>query len=150
MFDTKIAIVVREDLLTWQKLNVTAFLTSGVLGADKDLIGALQKPHEPPGAVVWRQRRADRLAPRRLRDEPARLQGDQPRAEELLRRRAQLVSPAHVARAQLDVQEGARDRQRRVGAQRVQEHVEPVGARGVAALHVVDANAHDEVDGTIA
>lgn len=39
MFDTKIAIVVRDDLLTWQKLNVTAFLTSGVLGADKDLLG---------------------------------------------------------------------------------------------------------------
>jgi hypothetical protein len=39
MFDTKIAIVVRDDLLTWQKLNVTAFLTSGVLGADKALLG---------------------------------------------------------------------------------------------------------------
>ena len=26
MFDTKIAIIVREDLATWQKLNVTAFL----------------------------------------------------------------------------------------------------------------------------
>lgn len=39
MFDTKIAIVVRDDLLTWQKLNVTAFLTSGVLGADKELLG---------------------------------------------------------------------------------------------------------------
>lgn len=39
MFDTKIAIVVRDDLLVWQKLNVTAFLTSGVLGADKDLLG---------------------------------------------------------------------------------------------------------------
>ncbi len=39
MFDTKIAIIVREDLLVWQKLNVTAFLTSGVLGADADLIG---------------------------------------------------------------------------------------------------------------
>ena len=39
MFDTKIAIVVRNDLLTWQKLNVTAFLTSGVLGANKDLLG---------------------------------------------------------------------------------------------------------------
>lgn len=39
MFDTKIAIVVRDDLLAWQKLNVTAFLTSGVLGADKDLLG---------------------------------------------------------------------------------------------------------------
>jgi hypothetical protein len=39
MFDTKIAIIVRDDLLTWQKLNVTAFLTSGILGADKDLLG---------------------------------------------------------------------------------------------------------------
>lgn len=39
MFDTKIAIVVRDDLLTWQKLNVTAFLTSGILGADKELLG---------------------------------------------------------------------------------------------------------------
>ena len=39
MFETKIAIVVREDLLVWQKLNVTAFLTSGVLGANKDLLG---------------------------------------------------------------------------------------------------------------
>jgi hypothetical protein len=39
MFDTKIAIVVRNDLLTWQKLNVTAFLTSGVLGADEGLLG---------------------------------------------------------------------------------------------------------------
>lgn len=39
MFDTKIALVVRSDLLDWQKLNVTAFLTSGVLGADTDLLG---------------------------------------------------------------------------------------------------------------
>ena len=38
-FDTKIAIVVREDLATWQKLNVTAFLTSGVIGADGALLG---------------------------------------------------------------------------------------------------------------
>ena len=39
MFDAKIAIVVRDDLLTWQKLNVTAFLASGVLGADAQLLG---------------------------------------------------------------------------------------------------------------
>ncbi|SFD15218.1 DUF2000 family protein [Tropicimonas isoalkanivorans] len=39
MFDTKIAIVVREDLATWQKLNVTAFLMSGIAGANPDLIG---------------------------------------------------------------------------------------------------------------
>ncbi len=39
MFETKIAIVVREDLATWQKLNVTAFLTSGIVGANEGLLG---------------------------------------------------------------------------------------------------------------
>lgn len=39
MFDTKIVIVVRDDLQTWQKLNVTAFLSSGVVGRDADLLG---------------------------------------------------------------------------------------------------------------
>jgi hypothetical protein len=39
MFDTKIAIVVREDLAVWQKLNVTAFLTSGIVGATEGLLG---------------------------------------------------------------------------------------------------------------
>ncbi len=39
MFDTKIAIIVRNDLATWQKLNVTAFLMSGITGANPDLIG---------------------------------------------------------------------------------------------------------------
>lgn len=39
MFDTKIAIVVREDLATWQKLNVTAFLISGIIGANDGLLG---------------------------------------------------------------------------------------------------------------
>lgn len=39
MFDTKIAIVVRDDLATWQKLNVTAFLMSGIVGANPDIIG---------------------------------------------------------------------------------------------------------------
>jgi hypothetical protein len=29
-FDTKVAVVVRDDLATWQRLNVTAFLISGV------------------------------------------------------------------------------------------------------------------------
>ena len=39
MFDTKIAIVVRDDLATWQKLNVTAFLMSGITAANIELIG---------------------------------------------------------------------------------------------------------------
>lgn len=29
-FDTKIAVVVRDDLAAWQRLNVTAFLMSGI------------------------------------------------------------------------------------------------------------------------
>jgi len=40
MFDTKIAIVVRDDLAMWQKLNITAFLTSGIVGATPGLLGA--------------------------------------------------------------------------------------------------------------
>src|SRR6202044_1051545 len=43
MFDTKISIVVREDLPTWQKLNVVAFLMSGGGGATPGLIG---EPYE--------------------------------------------------------------------------------------------------------
>lgn len=39
MFTTKIAIVVREDLAPWQKLNVTAFLASGIAAAVPDCIG---------------------------------------------------------------------------------------------------------------
>jgi hypothetical protein len=36
----KVAVAVREDLGTWQKLNVTAFVISGVGTALPDLIGA--------------------------------------------------------------------------------------------------------------
>lgn len=39
MFETKIAFVVREDLAVWQKLNVTAFLSTGVVGSDTSLLG---------------------------------------------------------------------------------------------------------------
>jgi hypothetical protein len=38
-FDTKIALVIRDDLETWQRLNVTAFLSSGIAGSEPDLIG---------------------------------------------------------------------------------------------------------------
>jgi hypothetical protein len=38
-FDTKIAVLLRDDLATWQRLNVTAFLVSGVLGAEPELLG---------------------------------------------------------------------------------------------------------------
>jgi hypothetical protein len=39
MFDTKIAIVLRDDLAAWQALNVTAFLATGLAAATPDLIG---------------------------------------------------------------------------------------------------------------
>lgn len=38
-FDTKIAIVVRDDLLPWQRLNVTAFLAGGIAAAHPELVG---------------------------------------------------------------------------------------------------------------
>ncbi|TPW77588.1 DUF2000 domain-containing protein [Schumannella soli] len=37
-FDTRVAVLVRDDLATWQRLNVTAFLASGV-ASDPELIG---------------------------------------------------------------------------------------------------------------
>lgn len=42
-FDTKIAIAVRADLEQWQKLNVTAFLASGIAASAADIMG---KPYE--------------------------------------------------------------------------------------------------------
>ena len=38
-FVSKIAILVRDDLLTWQRLNVTAFLASGMTAANPQLVG---------------------------------------------------------------------------------------------------------------
>jgi hypothetical protein len=39
MFDTKIALVIRDDLAIWQALNVTAFLTSGIVSQFPSIIG---------------------------------------------------------------------------------------------------------------
>ncbi len=41
--DTKIVIAVREDLAVWQRLNVTAFLASGLAAGADDVMG---KPYE--------------------------------------------------------------------------------------------------------
>jgi hypothetical protein len=46
-FDTKAAVVVRDDLATWQRLNVVAFLISGVVA------------HAGPGAIGEPYRDAD-------------------------------------------------------------------------------------------
>jgi hypothetical protein len=38
-FDTKIAVVIRTDLEAWQRLNVAAFLTSGIAAAFPECVG---------------------------------------------------------------------------------------------------------------
>lgn len=49
-FPTKIAIVVRDDLEPWQRLNVTAFLSSGVAAAVPELIG---EPYVDGGGATY-------------------------------------------------------------------------------------------------
>ncbi len=50
-FDTKIAVLLRDDLQTWQRLNVTAFLVSGLGTAFPEVIG---EPYEDADATVYR------------------------------------------------------------------------------------------------
>jgi hypothetical protein len=38
-FDTKIAVVIREDLAAWQKMNVTGFLVSGIAATVPEIVG---------------------------------------------------------------------------------------------------------------
>jgi hypothetical protein len=49
-FDTKIAVLLRDDLLTWQRLNVTAFLVSGIGTVTPEAIG---EPYEDAGGVRY-------------------------------------------------------------------------------------------------
>jgi hypothetical protein len=49
-FDTKVAVVVRDDLPVWQKLNVTAFTISGIAGTDAELMG---DPYEDGSGNVY-------------------------------------------------------------------------------------------------
>lgn len=39
MLDTKVAILILDDLQTWQKLNVTAFLATGIANSAPDAMG---------------------------------------------------------------------------------------------------------------
>ena len=50
VFDTKIALVIRNDLLAWQKLNVAAFLASGIAAGYPDCIGA---PYEDASGTTY-------------------------------------------------------------------------------------------------
>ncbi|MFJ4516953.1 DUF2000 family protein [Streptomyces sp. NPDC088816] len=49
-FDTKIAVLLREDLEPWQRLNVTAFLVSGLGTTVPEVIG---EPYEDAGEVPY-------------------------------------------------------------------------------------------------
>lgn len=48
-FVNKIVIIIRDDLLVWQKLNVTAFLMSGI-GGIQNIIG---EPYADGDGVVY-------------------------------------------------------------------------------------------------
>jgi hypothetical protein len=50
MFDTKVAILVLADLPVWQKLNVTAFLATGIAGAAPEAMG---EPYEDAGGRLY-------------------------------------------------------------------------------------------------
>ncbi|WP_099126887.1 DUF2000 domain-containing protein [Streptomyces sp. ScaeMP-e48] len=49
-FDTKIAVLLRDDLETWQRLNVTAFLVSGLGTAVPEVIG---EPYEDADSTTY-------------------------------------------------------------------------------------------------
>ena len=49
-FDTKIAVLLRDDLAPWQELNVTSFLVSGVVTTDPELIG---EPYEDADGTTY-------------------------------------------------------------------------------------------------
>jgi len=42
-FETKIALIIRDDLVSWQKMNVAAFLASGIAASYPESIG---EPYE--------------------------------------------------------------------------------------------------------
>lgn len=49
-FDTKIAVLLRDDLAVWQRLNVTAFLVSGIAGTHPEVVG---EPYEDADEVRY-------------------------------------------------------------------------------------------------
>jgi len=50
-FDTKAAVVVRSDLAAWQRLNVTAFLVSGIVGGAHEVV--VGEPYEDADGVRY-------------------------------------------------------------------------------------------------
>jgi len=60
MSDTKIALIVRHDLAMWQKLNVVAFLATGIASETPEAIGEtyIDSNHQHYGKIlgsVWVQ-----------------------------------------------------------------------------------------------
>jgi hypothetical protein len=49
-FDTKIAVLLRDDLAVWQRLNATAFLISGIAGTRPELLG---EPYEDADGTTY-------------------------------------------------------------------------------------------------
>jgi hypothetical protein len=49
-FDTKLAVLLRDDLQTWQRLNVTAFLVSGIAATSPELVG---EPYEDGDGTAY-------------------------------------------------------------------------------------------------
>ena len=49
-FDTKIAVVVRDDLAVWQKLNVACFLSGGLVGSSPEIAG---EPNRDGSGTVY-------------------------------------------------------------------------------------------------
>ncbi len=49
-FDTKIAVIVRDDLAVWQKLNVACFLTGGLSGTAPEVVG---EPYRDASGTVY-------------------------------------------------------------------------------------------------
>jgi hypothetical protein len=49
-FDTKIAVLLRDDLPAWQRLNVTAFLVSGIAATSPELVG---EPYEDGDGTAY-------------------------------------------------------------------------------------------------
>jgi hypothetical protein len=46
MTDTKTAFILRDDLASWQSLNVTAFLATGLAGQAPDLLGEVYRDRD--------------------------------------------------------------------------------------------------------
>ena len=49
-FDTKIAVLLRDDLAVWQRLNVAAFLVSGIAGTRPEVVG---EPYEDADGISY-------------------------------------------------------------------------------------------------